>query len=337
MLADSYTVSGGNSPSSGFGVNSGVNYNFAARVSGVASAGLLGYRLGGTGGTSPRQASDFSIAGNRLTVAPRNGNGRFEFSPDGTSGYNLGSFLAGRNYELQVQMNISVVGTTYSQRMSMSLADVSNVAIASADLGVQIGSDGAGGLGVFKRVAAASNSGGSDLNVRLMSGLPIGTPINFKLRVVDYNADSVNFNSSYEILVNDVVVDAGWFRFNDSVTGRYAVFDVAAHEGAVHYDNFQITVTGGGSDNSVCRKPVLGLCEYTVEAPNSPQARLYWSTQPGLAVQPEFSGNLAEWLPLTNGLGAALRVTTGQGTIQWLDVNVPGVADGGAFFRLKRE
>ena len=95
VLADSYTVSGGNSPSSGFGVNSGVNYNFAARVSGVASAGLLGYRLGGTGGTSPRQASDFSIAGNRLTVAPRNGNGRFEFSPDGTSGYNFGSFLAG--------------------------------------------------------------------------------------------------------------------------------------------------------------------------------------------------------------------------------------------------
>ena len=45
----------------------------------------------------------------------------------------------------------------------MSLADVSNVAIASADLGVQIGSDGAGGLRVFKRVAAASTSGGATL------------------------------------------------------------------------------------------------------------------------------------------------------------------------------
>ena len=53
----------------------------------------MGYRLGGTGGTSPRTASDFSIAGNRLTAAARNGNGRFEFSADGTSGFNFGSFV----------------------------------------------------------------------------------------------------------------------------------------------------------------------------------------------------------------------------------------------------
>ncbi len=100
VIADTYNVSGGNSPGTGFGANAGVNYQLAGRLAGAASGSLVGYRLGATGGTSPRQASDFSITGNRLTAAPRNGNGRFEFTPDGTSGFNFGSFLAGRSYEL---------------------------------------------------------------------------------------------------------------------------------------------------------------------------------------------------------------------------------------------
>ncbi len=44
--------------------------------------------------------------------------------------------------------------------MSLSLADASNLVVGDVDLGLQIGTDGAGGLGVFKRIDAASRSGG---------------------------------------------------------------------------------------------------------------------------------------------------------------------------------
>ena len=113
------------------------------------------------------------------------------------------------------------------------------------DLGLQIGTDGAGGLGVFKRVDAASRSGGTDVNTQLVSGLPIGTPITLQVRVVDFNANLTDYSSSYEILVNGATVNTGAFRFSGSTTDRYLIFDVAAHEGPVYYDNLQLTVTGG--------------------------------------------------------------------------------------------
>ena len=69
LIADTFDVSGGNSPGAGFGTNAGVNYQLAGRLTGAAAGALVGYRLGGTGGTSPRQASDFSITGNRLAAA----------------------------------------------------------------------------------------------------------------------------------------------------------------------------------------------------------------------------------------------------------------------------
>ncbi len=339
VIGDSYDVTGGNSPTTGFGANAGVNYQFTGRLTGAAATGLYGYRLGSTGGTSPRQASDFSIQGNRLTAAPRNGNGRFEFSPDGTAALNFGGMLAGRTYELSVQMTIDVVGSTFAQRMSLSLADTSNLPVGDVDLGVQIGTDGAGGLGVFKRIDAGSSSGGSDINASLMSGMPIGTPITLKLRIVDSNANLADFNSTFEISVNGQSVNSGSFRFNDSTSARYVIFDVAAHEGQVHYDNLQLTVTGGSAGGTFCRRPILSLSEYLPPGDNDAGAgiRLYWTAQPGLTVQPELSADLAEWLPMTNTSGSSIHVTTPQGTIQWLEVKSPAALNLGGYFRLKRE
>ena len=162
VIADTYDVSGGNSPGTGFGTDAGVNYQLGGRLTGAAAGSLVGYRLGRTGGTSPRQASDFSIAGNRLAAAARDGNGRFEFSPNGTSGFNFGRFLAGRTYELSVQMNITVVGSSYATDVPEP-GRCERPAVGDVDLGVQIGTDGAGGLGVFKRVDAASSSAGTDV------------------------------------------------------------------------------------------------------------------------------------------------------------------------------
>ncbi|MFN7140001.1 MAG: sulfatase, partial [Limisphaerales bacterium] len=333
VMADGYTVNGGNSPGSGFGANGGVNYQFASRTTGGASD-LIGYRLGATGGTSPRQASDFSISNNRLAVAPRNGNGRFELTADGTSGFNFGSFLAGNAYELSVQMNIDAIGAT-SQRMSLSVSDVSNVAIGDVDLGVQIGSDGTGGLGVFKRIAAGSNSGGNNINTRLTNGLPIGTPINLLLRVSDFNGNTTAYNSSYEVLVNGASVDSGNFGYNSSTSARYLVFDVAGHESQVHYDSLQLTVTTNGGSGAICRKPILNLSD--IQATNETvDLRVFWTAQPGLIVTPKVSANLAQWSSLTNQQGNPLTVTTPQGTIQWLQTSIPAT-NGNSFLRLRRE
>ena len=336
VIADTYNVNGGNSPGDGFGANAGVNYQFTNRLTGATASSLIGYRLGATGGPSPRQASDFSINGNRLTVASRNGNGRFEFTADGTSGFDFGSLLAGRTYEVSVQMNIDVVGASYAQRLSLSVSDTSNASVDNLDMGMQIGTDGTGGLGVFKRIDAASSVGGSDVNTRIINGLPIGTPIDLKLRVTDFNADSTSYNSTFEIFVNGVNVNSGSFRFNASTATRYLIFDVAGHEGAVHYDNLQLTVTANGNGSTVCRRPILALSDWNLSSSQPGKVRLYWTAQPGLTVFPEWSGNLFGWQPITNAVGNPLSIATPHGSFQWLEVSVPP-SNQSSFFRLRRQ
>jgi arylsulfatase A-like enzyme len=334
VLADNYNVSGGNSPDAGFGTNSGINYQIASgRLTGAAASSLFGYRLGTTAG---RLASDFSIVGNRLTAAAQNGNCRFEFSQDSITAFDLGEYLAGRTYELSVQMDIDVVGANFAQRMSMSLSDTSDAPVNNVDFGLQIGTDGTGGLGVFKRIDAASASGGSDVNNRITNALPIGTPIDLKVRITDFNANVTDFGSTYEIFVNGASINSGVFRFNASTTARYLIFDVAAHEGEVHYDNLQLTVTDSAGGTEICRKPILSLSGLDQSGPLT-KARLYWSTQPGLTVRPEWSSNLNAWIPLTNGTGNPLSVTTPHGSIQWLEVTSPPVTNLSSFFRLRKE
>jgi hypothetical protein len=334
VIADTYDVSGGNSPGSGFGTNAGVNYQLGGRLTGAAAGSVSGYRFGASGGTSPRVASDFSILGNRLTVAPRNGNGRFEMSPDGVNGFDFGSYIAGRTYDLSVQMTIDVVGANYAQRMSLSISDVGGVSVDNLDFGIQIGSDGAGGLGVYKRIDAASSSTGADVNTRITNGLPIGAPINLKVHIVDYNADSTNYSSTYQVFVNGVSVNSGSFRFDISPTSRFLIFDIAAHEGNVHYDNLDLTVTSGGTITNLCRKPILNLCELTTTNAALPRARLFWTAQPGLTVFPEWSPNMINWISVTNASGGPLSVTTPHGTVQWLDTLCPN-GPSQTFFRLR--
>ncbi len=337
VVVDAFTVAGGNSPGSGFGTAAGVNYQVQTRLNGTAVGSLLGYRLGGTGGTSPRQAADFSIAANRLSVAPTNGNGRFEFSADGVAGFNFGGVLAGRSYTVAITMDIDAVGSSYAQRLSLSLADGSDLPVGDVDLGVQIGTDGAGGLAVFKRVDAASNAGGTDINQKLTNGLPVGTPIELMMRVADHNSNVVDFSSSYQILVNGAVVDSGMFRFNSSTTARHLIFDVAAHEGMVHYDDLRVAVTENGAGGSVCRKPILGFCDYQARTNGGVAVRLYWPAQPGLAVSLERSIDLTHWSPITNSAGTEIKATTTQGSIQWLLADLPYGVGQGAFFRLRKD
>ena len=189
----------------------------------------------------------------------------------------------------------------------------------------------------FKRVDAASRSGGTDVNAQLVSGLPIGTPITIQVRVVDFNTNPTDYASSYEILVNGATVNTGVFRFSGSTTDRYLIFDVAAHEGPVYYDNLHLTVTGGDGGGSVCRRPILNLSELQLQPPGGTKARLYWTALPGLTVRPEYSSNLTIWSSVTNGVGSPLSVSTPHGTMQWLEVTAPAAGDEKSFFRLRKE
>jgi hypothetical protein len=165
--------------------------------------------------------------------------------------------------------------------------------------------------------------------------LAINTPITLTLRVSDANANTTDYASTYQILVNGTVVNSGSFRFNTSTTARYIIFDVAAHEGPVSYDDFKIEVTRDSVITDTCRKPILNLSELCFTAPGQLQARLYWPVQAGMTVQPEISTGLSGWTPVTDGLGAPLSITTSHGSIQWLEVPLPAGAES-AFFRIKR-
>jgi len=131
-------------------------------------------------------------------------------------------------------------------------------------------------------------------------------------------------------------VNSGSFRFNASSTARYLIFDVAAHEGQTHYDNLQLTVTGGAGGGVICRKPVLSLSDLNQANPQAPTTRLFWSVQPDTTVFPEWSTNLMNWLAVTNGAGGPQQITTPHGSVQWLNVTSPPTAGKSSFFRLRK-
>ncbi|MBN2162054.1 MAG: sulfatase-like hydrolase/transferase [Pontiellaceae bacterium] len=318
IFYDDFSVTGGSAPSSGFSENAGVNYEFASRVGGSAASDLWGYRYGD--GTRP--ATDFSVGGNRMAVIPRNANGRFELSPDGAGAFNFGNYLAGNVYEVSVDMDVDVVGSQYAQRMSLSLADVSNLVIGDVDLGLQVGTDGAGGLGVFLRMDAGSQSGTGDINRMLVSGLPVGTPVALRMVISDFNDNTSDYSSTYEIFVNGSSVASGAFRFNNSNSARYLIFDTAAHEGTVYYDNVSVELTQvNNSSITTVGQPVGQLAQI------EPTPRVYWNVQPNMVFEPQCSTNLAlPWIPSGS-------VTNEHGTIRWMEF---GAAAGSnqAFFKL---
>ena len=187
---------------------------------------------------------------------------------------------------------------------------------------------------MFKRVDAAANSGGSDINTRLTNGLPIGSPVSLVARITDYDENLTDYASAYEIDINGRTVDSGMFRFNNSTSARYLIFDVAAHQGTVHYDNVQVVVSAGGT-SGVCRKPVLSFSDLT-QKPQSADLRMYWVAQPALTVTPEISHNLSSWVSMTNSNGSPLTITTPHGSIQWLHVTSGVPTQVNSFIRLNK-
>jgi hypothetical protein len=240
VISDSFNVAGGNSGSTGFGVNVGVNTEISARLQGTAASGLS-YLQTGTG----KAATNFSIASDRLVVADAASPGAFQLSADGISPLNFGDFLAGSSYEIKLTMDLDDTEAA-SRRMSFYLTDQPTPAagVGDADFGFQLATSATSGgpMSVFRRIDAASNSGNTDINNSVASGLPFGEPVEFRL-VINDSTDSTTFSSTYELFVNGSSAATGTFRFSGgAANARYLTFDVAPLAGPAAYDNFSVTV-----------------------------------------------------------------------------------------------
>lgn len=250
ILSDNFDVTGGNSPGTGFG-NNGVNYQIGSRLDGLAFDENSDLRLLYT--TTGKPASAYSILDNQLHIADAANSGAFQYSADGTTAFNFGSFLEGQTYEIKLTMTLGEMENT-SRRMSFMIADSASPAggVGGANYGFQIASNATSGgtMSVFERLSASANPGPTAINQSVATGLPFDQPIAFRLVITDsFNYAPGVYESTYELFVNDTSVSSGNFRFNNG--GRYLIFDVAPNSGPARYDDFSVTSSGGGGGSGI--------------------------------------------------------------------------------------
>jgi hypothetical protein len=239
IFSDTFDVSGGFSPGNTF-TNNGVNYEIGSRLTGAAFDSNPGLRLLRTG--TEKAGSAYSIANNQLVVNDVAGVGSFQYSADGTAGFNFGSFLAGQTYEIKLTLTLGET-EDLSRRASFYLADALGSNVTNSAVGFQIASNAVSGgtESAYRRIRATSSPTGSAINESVLGGLDYNAPVEFRLVVTDSTdyTDGV-FASLYDLYVNGVLASSGNFRFaNDN---RYLVFDVAPNSGPASFDNFSVTL-----------------------------------------------------------------------------------------------
>ncbi|MDB6057480.1 MAG: hypothetical protein JWO95_1324 [Verrucomicrobiales bacterium] len=243
VLSDHCDVTGTNSPGTGFGVNAGVNYQIATRLSGTASNGLSYLQTATT-----RAASTYSISDNKITVATAANSGRFTFTADRATPKNLGPALGSdiatavtpKIYDLAVKISNQTTGT---QRTSFGIATVDS-GVQDWSLGIQLVASGAD-YTLYRRVDATSNPTAADYN-NVIATLPeqAGDEIALRIHITDAGAEGGSaYNSKYEVFADETLVfssGAGNFRFANSAA-RVILFDTAGGAGPVTYDDFSLT------------------------------------------------------------------------------------------------
>jgi len=326
LVADNYNLPGGNSAGTGFGVNTGVNEGLSNRLSGSLS-NLLSYVQSNTS----KPASAHSIQNNTLTVADAANPTAFQFSADGSTPYNFGPHLRGRNYEWRLNHDLDDPDTS-ALRTSLSISDAAGSGVQDVDLGIQLKLEANNTISIYKRIDAASNAGGTDVNATIATGYPPGVPVAIRVVLNDSTDYLSGYNTTYEVFVNGVSKDAGNITFaNDS---RYLIFDTAPNTGPARYDDFALETLTAGT-NQLGRVPILNLSQLTTSVVQEVEkVRLFWTTQPGQVVQPVISTNLTSWTPILEG-GLPLEVATDHGTIRWKEVAIPAEYRQHAYIRLK--
>lgn len=324
IIADSFDLSGGNSSTTGFGAETGVNESLTTRHTGTL-AGTLRYMRTDT--TKP--ASAHSIAGNRLTITDAANTTAIQLSADGTTAYDFGPKIRGRRYQWKVTLDHDDADIA-AARMTLGIADAILPAggVAGHDLGVQLDLVTGGTISVFKRIDAGSNPGNTDINAAIATGLPAGEPVEVRV-VMEDSTDYGVFGTGYEIFINGSSADTGNIRFaNDS---RYLIFDTAPNTGPVQYDDFSLETLDAGTP-IMGYLPEVGLSEtLPAEVSGLERVRLHWSTQPGRAVRPVISTNLLDWQTIAEGS----EIDSQHHTIQWLEITIPETHRQRGFVRLE--
>lgn len=238
ILADNFNVTGGNSPTTGFGAN-GVNYQIESRLSGDAFTANPGLTLLQT--NTGKAASAFGIASNQLRVTDATGAGAFQYSAGGVA-FDFDNYLAGQTYEIKLTLALGETENV-SRRASFYINDANTSDVSTANYAFQIVSNATSGgtQSVYKRLDALANSSGVDINQSVLSGLTFNSTVDFRLVVTDSTDYTAGvYASTYQLYVNDILADSGSFRFaNDN---RYLIFDVAPSSNPARFDNFSVTV-----------------------------------------------------------------------------------------------
>lgn len=264
IFADSFNVTDGFSPSTGFG-SEGVNYQIGSRLSGTAFASNQGMTIRQNTVPAPiRGAIQYSIANNQLQILEGLNSGGFQYSADGgVTGYNFGSFLEGNTYEIKLTMTLGETENN-SRRMTFYMTDVASPAggVAASNYGFQLVSNSTSGgpMSIYERISAAASPTGIAINQSVFTDLAFNTPVQLRLVVTDstdYGAGV--YDSTYQLFVNDSLATTGTFRFNNS--SRYLIFDIATNSGPGYYDDFSVTVVPEPSTLALGTLAlIVGLC-----------------------------------------------------------------------------
>jgi hypothetical protein len=117
---------------------------------------------------------------------------------------------------------------------------------------------------VAKRINTGSSGLGANQNTVIFQAGTAATEVDFLMRVSDAGAETTTFNSRVQVSIdggatwaydtmNDASLSNG-FRFDG--TGRYFVFDIAANDAFVTYDNFSVEIV---PEPSMAALGVLGI------------------------------------------------------------------------------
>ncbi len=250
ILSDNFNVT---ASGTGFSLNSGVNSGInppTTRLGGTAAPNLRYFPTGTKTNTA------FSINSNKARITSATNPGRFTFSSNGSSAFNLASVLGVTTatpqspviYDLSIAIANNSAGV---QRCSFALGTSEGDA-TTWDFGIQLfrtdETDNFYTIG--KRIDTGSSGLAADVNTFITNTLPgtYGSEITFLMRVTDAGSETNSFNSRVQLSMDggltwfydtdsDSALPSGW-RLNG--TGRYIMWDIAPDAGTVTYDNFSL-------------------------------------------------------------------------------------------------
>lgn len=260
IISDTYDVTGNNSASTGFGVNSGVNTEIATRLTGTAATGLSYINM------NTKADDQYSIVDNKLRGNGGAGVGAFTLSADGISGFNFSSALGATTatpadpvqYTVALGMANNLLG---GPRFSFGLMTTTPVDGAGSaglwDFGIQLDrangstSSGVTAYDVFGRIDDESRIQDGDDNflIQNLGDGSYGTEVNVVLRITDAGAESDAYNSKVEVSLdggNSFIFSTAPNEFRFDGADRFFMWDFASNgtgdRGYGTYDDFSVTV-----------------------------------------------------------------------------------------------